>query len=340
MNSLALERNDYTSVMSSDVLAQRPKSARRMTNLRLGDVQVVLAESRTQVRTGLKGALAEAGLRNIVDVGRIKTLTEAITQAVPPDVVICDTELAGEGGVCEMVRKVRHKEIGSNPFLCIIAVTWNPTADEVDRIIACGVDALLAAPFAPQQIIDRIDTLIHNRKPFLVTSDYVGPDRRHESDLRKTTIPMLEAPNSLRAKAMGDWDLASMRDAIVNASGEIKNQQVERQAADIAHITEQVIAQSSMAGPDMSAAHLDRLRELLKALDGHAEDLELVHLCELCRSARKLVQKMGKTFGARREKDLQLLHQMSLAIVAGATPRAREDKTIAHSIAKTVNNAR
>lgn len=339
MNMAALERNDYTSAMSSDVRARRPNSASRMNNLRLGDVQVVLAESRTEVRTGLKGALAEAGLRNVVDVGRINTLTEMITQPVPPDIVICDTELAGEGGICEMVRKVRHKEIGNNPFICIIAVTWNPTTDEVDRIISAGVDALLAAPFAPQQIIDRIDTLIHQRKPFLVTSDYVGPDRRHESDLRETNVPMVEAPNSLRSKAMGEWDLAAMSDSIADAAGEIRNQQVERQAADIAHITEQVIAQSSMASPDMSGARLDRLRELLTALDRHAEELELAHLCDLCRSARKLVGNMNKTFGGRREKDLLLLHQMSLAIVAAATPRARNDKTIAHSIAKTVNNA-
>lgn len=339
MNPLVLERNDYTRAMSSDVLVRRPNAAHRLNNLRLGDVQVVLAESRAQVRTGLKGALAEAGLHTILDVGRIKTLTKMIVQPVPPDIVICDTELAGEGGICELVRNVRHKEIGNNPFICIIAVTWNPIADEVDRIIASGVDALLAAPFSPQQIIDRIDTLIHHRKPFVVTSDYVGPDRRHDSDSRNTTIPMLEAPNSLRSKAMGEWDLAAMLSDIEIASGEIRNQQVERQAADIAHITEQVIAQSSMAGPDLSGAHLDRLRELLMALDGHAEELEMVHLCDLCRSARKLVQKMGKTFGGRREKDLQLLHQMSLAVLAAATPRAREDQTLAHSIANTVNNA-
>ncbi len=339
MNPPVLERNDYTRAMSSDVLARRPNSAHRLNNLPLGNVQVVLAESRSQVRTGLKGALADAGLHNIVDVGLIKSLTEKIVQPVPPDIVICDTELASEGGICEMVRKVRHKEIGNNPFICIIAVTWNPIADEVDRIIASGVDALLAAPFSPQQIIDRIDALIHHRKPFLVTSDYIGPDRRHDSDLRETTIPMLEAPNSLRSKAMGEWDLAAMRDDIEIVSSEIKNQQVERQAADIAHITKQVIAQSSMAGPDMSGAHLDRLRELLTALDRHAEELEMGHLCDLCGSVRKLVLKMSKTYGGRREKDLQLLHQMSLAVAAAATPRAREDKTIAHSIAKTVNNA-
>ena len=63
MNPLVLERNDYTRAMSSDVLVRRPNAAHRLNNLRLGDVQVVLAESRAQVRTGLKGALAEAGLQ-------------------------------------------------------------------------------------------------------------------------------------------------------------------------------------------------------------------------------------------------------------------------------------
>ena len=208
----------------------------------------------------------------------------------------------------------------------------------VRRIIASGVDVVVAAPFSPQQIIDRIDTLVHRRKPFLVTSDYVGPDRRHETDMRKTTIPMMEAPNTLRSKAMGDWDIALMHQAIADAAGEIKNQQIERQAADIANITEQVITQNSMAGPDMSGAHLDRLRELLIALDRHAEELEMGHLCDLCGSVRKLVQNMRKTFGGRREKDLQLLRQMSLAVVAAATPRARSDETLAHSIARTVND--
>ena len=62
------------------------------------------------------------------------------------------------------------------------------------------------------------------------------------------------------------------------------------------------------------------------------------HLCDLCGSVRKLVQNMRKTFGGRREKDLQLLRQMSLAVVAAATPRARSDETLAHSIARTVND--
>lgn len=338
MTALALKGTDYRPAMNKEVRARRPHSATRMSNLQLSEVRVVLAESRTQVRSGLKGALAEAGLRNVTDVGRIETLADAIVKDAP-DIVICDTDLAGEGSVGDLVRRIRRREVGSNPFLCIIAVAWNPTSARVDAIIESGVDALLAAPFSPQQIIDRIDGLVHRRKPFLVTSDYVGPDRRLESDTRKTSIPVMEPPNTLRLKAFGDWDLAVVRDSIENATNDIKYWQIERQASDVAKITEQVIEQSSMAGPDMSGSHLDRLTELLAALDSHARGLELPHLCDLCQSAAKLVGNMNKTSGARREKDLKLLQQTSLAISAATHPRERNRATLAHDIASTVNRA-
>lgn len=322
-----------------DLLGRRPTSASRMRNLRLSEVQVVLAESRPHVRAGLKGALSDAGLHDISDAGRISTLTETVTQAIGPDIVICDLGLAGDGEVCEMVRALRHNEIGCNPFMCIIGITWNPTAIQVDGIINAGVDNLLAAPFSPQQVLDRVDALVHNRMPFVVTSDYVGPDRRAGSS-RKTTIPMLEVPNSFRLKALGEWNLAKMRNAIEDAVGKIKSQKAERQAEDIINLAEQVIAQSAMPGPDMSRGHLERLLELLAALDRHAQEENKLHLCDLCRSAIKVVAEMNKTYGARREKDLQLLHQLAMAIHTAAQPRLLGETAVAHDIATTVNRAR
>ncbi len=307
-----------------------------MHNLRLEEVEVLLGEARSQVRIGLKGALAEAGLRNITDVLNIKALSDNIAQAMGPDVVICDTGLPGEGGISQIVRKIRNKEIGRNPFLCIIAITWNPVPAMVDEVLASGVDALLAAPFAPQQIIDRIDAMVHRRKHFLVTSDYVGPDRRHDDDNRETTIPMMEAPNTLRSKALGSWNLAEIRETIEHAAGEIQYQKIERQANDIVHIIEQIISQSAMPGPDLSSSHFDRLQELLIALDQCAEELEMYHLCDLCGSAKSLAAGTRKSFGAKQEKDLQLLHQMAMAISAAAHPKHRKDRVIAHDIAKTI----
>ncbi len=89
----------------------------------------------------------------------------------------------------------------------------------------------------------------------------------------------------------------------------------------------------------MSGSHLDRLKELLAALDTHARELEMPHLCDLSRSAANLVGNMNKTSGARREKDLKLLQQTSLAISAAAYPRERNRTVLAHDIATTVSES-
>ena len=40
-------------------------------------------------------------------------------------------------------------------------------------------DDLLLMPVAPAQVMTRIDNLMQGRKPFIVTHDYIGPDRVH-----------------------------------------------------------------------------------------------------------------------------------------------------------------
>ena len=63
---------------------------------------------------------------------------------------------------------IRHNEIGKNPFIAIIAVTWDPTVVTIDRVANSSADFILAAPFSPQQLLDRINSLVHHRVPFIV----------------------------------------------------------------------------------------------------------------------------------------------------------------------------
>ena len=116
----------------------------------------------------------------------------------------------------------------ANPFIAIIAISWDPTAKLVDLLqIAdqgrtdrhCPADSRArprrdfdslrararrvgatptnldggtrTAPFSPKQIaIDRIRAIVHHRTPFVVTSDYIGPDRRDG----RTAAPIALAP--------------------------------------------------------------------------------------------------------------------------------------------------
>ena len=95
-----------------------------MHDLKLKNVNLVLVDLRTQVRTGLRMALNNAGLNNsnILDGPDLGMVPEALQQSNTLDLLICDAASVG-GGVVKSFHSIRHNEIGNNPFIAIIAVT-------------------------------------------------------------------------------------------------------------------------------------------------------------------------------------------------------------------------
>jgi len=67
---------------------------------------------------------------------------------------------------------------GDMAILCVIGMTWQSEAQLVTRMLDRGIDHLILVPVLPQQVMARITSLIHDRPGFVVTADYVGPDRR------------------------------------------------------------------------------------------------------------------------------------------------------------------
>ena len=150
-----------------------------MNGFKMADVRVVLADTHAYLRTLMKSAFLEIGIRQIQDAKRIDQIADCLSMNDSPDLLICDASMSEE--TCAMICDVRHSKVGRNPFLCIIAVTWKPEKTDIDRIIDAGVDALLVAPFAPRQLFDTINRMVTRRMPFVVTGDYIGPNRRNTS---------------------------------------------------------------------------------------------------------------------------------------------------------------
>ena len=96
-------------------------------------------------------------------------------------------------------------------------MSYNSTPELVRKFIDSGADDLIPKPISASRMIERIKLLIKSRKSFVVTTDYVGPERRKPSD-REDTLPGVEVPNPLRAKATGTknimLDQKAMADAI------------------------------------------------------------------------------------------------------------------------------
>lgn len=47
-----------------------------------------------------------------------------------------------------------------------------------------GIDEYLAKPFSARALAERIDAVVNNRRPFVKSPGYAGPDRRRKVDPR------------------------------------------------------------------------------------------------------------------------------------------------------------
>ena len=305
-----------------------------MEKLNFELVDVLLVDTDLNTRQNIRNILYDTGFRKLRFGRRLTELRDALTVSMP-DLLISETEFS-DGDFCELVHAIRHHDIGTNPFLPVIALTSNPTPEMVKRVIECGADALLAKPLSAAQVMERISDLIRERKPFVVTSDYIGPDRRKEAK-RKSDFPMLEVPNSLKVKATGQKEeMEAIQRAIDEAIADVNLRKLERHAAQITLLVDKIV-------PDLESGVVDEpVQQFLKRLLYVAEDssrrmvgTKYDHVSELCQSLIKVTTDIRAAGGSPESKDVRLLSPLSQAIQAGfGTGTAAAARDISISVGK------
>jgi DNA-binding response OmpR family regulator len=149
-------------------------------------------------RAATRAVLFTLGFRNIETVGTVEDFAAAI-KARPPDLALCEVQGA-DSDLCTMIQALRQGTHGYNPFIVIIVTAWEKTNSLVGRVLNSGADDLVLRPFSTTLLRKRIDTHVERRKGFVITHDYVGPDRRSDPK-RASNVELFEPPNSLKMKA-------------------------------------------------------------------------------------------------------------------------------------------
>ena len=141
-----------------------------MSEPQVGDIVVVLGDPKSETRRLIRGAMTAPGYRDIRDCGDVDTTRHVIT----------DTAISS-------ARSRSSGRYGDNPFVPVIMLTWDANADIIRKAAACGVDDILAAPISPADSFGRIKDWSRAEKPFVVTSDYIGPTARGSRTGRSRT---------------------------------------------------------------------------------------------------------------------------------------------------------
>lgn len=299
--------------------------------LRFDTVDVLLIDPDLNFRHSMATSFISEGFNTVRQGNKLSNISDNINVAMP-DLLIGDCDLP-DGDFCNYVSELRH--YGVNPFLPIIAMLQTPTEDMVRKAINSGADFLLTKPVSPGQIFERIAALIKARKPFVVTSDYIGPSRR-PPEREDHSIPLMDVPNTLRAKATGIMENTSQQ-AIDLVIADINLQKLERHSNQIGYLVERIVPalQNGLADKD-TAAHLDRLLFVAEDMARRQSGTVYSHISDLCQSLISVTRTLVTAGSNPTSKDVNLLSQLSRAVQAGFDA-TQDTADAARKISATVN---
>ena len=150
------------------------KGKPRRTGLERLDVLVV--DDNRHMRELMKVILDGLGVGSIRAVATAEAGLAEVAMK-PPDIIFVDWMMEPIDGM-GFVARVRSDEASPARFVPIIMITGHTEASRVAAARDGGVTEFLAKPVSARQIAQRLESVIHNPRPFVRTRMYFGPDRR------------------------------------------------------------------------------------------------------------------------------------------------------------------
>jgi DNA-binding response OmpR family regulator len=304
-----------------------------MSRLSFDTAEVLVYDPVSANRNASRAALYTIGFRRIETVATIDAFVESVRRR-PPDLTLCEAQ-GFENELCDTIQSLRQGVTTYNPFIIIIVTAWEQTGALVTRVLNSGADDLLLRPFSTATLAARIRSHIDRRKGFVVTTDYIGPDRRRD-DVRASNVNIFEPPNSLRMKA---HERLTSEEATQRLDRELKlardvlsAEKLRRDAFQLCVLWR--LMQEKVPASESFTVDLMKLREKARAISRRCLDTEYEKAIEWCESVLAAVE--GLEVGIDRNASMHMLGHASLNLSTAFTPEKTEqehleevDKTVA-----------
>ena len=282
-----------------------------MSKLSFDSVDVLIYDPVSANRAATRAAMYTLGFRKTETVPTLENFLESV-QKSPPDIVLCESQGQVEE-LCSVIQQMRQGAAGYNPFLVIIVTAWENSANLINQVISSGADDLLLRPFSTALLRQRIEAHADRRKGFVITTDYVGPDRRKDNN-RPSNVEMFEPPNSLKMKAkdkLSADDIARKLDAELKTAREkLTSEKLRRDCFQVCVLWRLLQDQPVAAG--RPPQDLVKLQLLAKSIATRSQETEFAAAQEWCQSV--LASAEGLAAGVDRNASLHLLGHAALSL--------------------------
>lgn len=286
-------------------------------------VVAFVGEPDDRLRKDLRQSLTRAGLKQVSAHGNLANLAKLLAQ-VSPDILILADDL--DPGVFDFIRDIRHNKVGTNPFVLITTLIAPDHVDAVKRAMQAGTDDIIIKPVKEEQLLQRLKRVTVNRAAFVVTSDYLGPDRRAKS--RPSAIRRINVLNTALEKASGrDVDAGNIREAVDGSMSEVLQARLDSHGYRLGFVCN-LILEAYQADKITEDVHekLAVLADLLRDAAKTAERLEERELALMCGSLSRDVQGIADRYTAPTPRDIDLIRKLTRAVVSAVKPRTPADK--------------
>lgn len=258
----------------------------------------------------VRSTLYHLGCRAMAFTSSLADLRSAVATD-PIDLLIVAIDLAP--GVTSMVNQIRHGDLGDNPFVPVVAITAHPSREVVQAAIDCGVDDLIPFPWTTGYLDTRLEKLIQGRRPFVVTSDYIGPDRRAAQRPGHQPVQPITVPNPLRAKAlerMPDEDLVKA----IKATAEVLNTDKIRRLSELVVRLVNELESRAADGEALSSlteACLEKLLTATESIIKRAAQTPYAPATTLCRTILATTRQLRDGMEVGEPPDVALLRPLT-----------------------------
>ena len=164
----------------------------------LASLKVLVVEDNINLQRLIGDVLRAGG------VGQVETAPDGVRAREKiatwdPHIIFSDWNMPRMGGL-ELTRLIRRAAVQPdrtipNPQVPVIIVTGNRSEADVQLARKAGVNEFVIKPFTPAGLLSRIQLVLQKPRPFIVSADYIGPDRRrrvelsYSGPLRRTSDP-------------------------------------------------------------------------------------------------------------------------------------------------------
>lgn len=148
-----------------------------VTYSQLQNIQVLIVDDEKMIQRLVYDVLAQLGFRQITVASSGRQAIKLVATK-PFDFIISDWRMQDLDGI-DLIEFVRKAPESQCPHVPVILLTGNTEAHYVLRARDAGVNEYLIKPFAAEQLVKRIRSIIERPRPFVEAKNYRGPDRRH-----------------------------------------------------------------------------------------------------------------------------------------------------------------